>query len=77
MTLKQAVAGALGRTAGHDEILGLVRQYQPDPRKAYDELQQLWQELELDLKENAAGQSELEFVMEKLWYSAPAAKSMK
>jgi hypothetical protein len=77
MTLKQAVAGALSRSVGHVELLELVRQHQPEPRKAYDELQQLWQELEFDTKENAAGQAELEFVMEKLWYSAPTAKTVK
>jgi hypothetical protein len=59
------------------QIAKALEQIPADQRQAYEVLQQLWQMLGFDAVENAPGQAELEFVMEKLWYAAPAAKTVK
>jgi hypothetical protein len=77
MTLKQEILAGIERGIGHAALLQLVQSCEPDPRRAYKVLQDIWLELGCDEKSEVRGQDDLEFVMEKLWYSVPAAEKVK
>jgi hypothetical protein len=72
MAFKEEFLTALNQGWSHQKLLDLTVAHQPDPRQAYEELEHIWRELGFDAKVGAPGQDELEFVLEKLWYSCPA-----
>lgn len=74
MTLKEEFLTALDRGLGVEELLDLAQKHDRDPRAAYKMVEQIWSECAFDSKDGEPGQKNLEFVMERLWYSSPERK---
>ncbi len=77
MTFKQEFVTALKQGLDPQALVNLALARHSDPQKAYEALEDIWRELGFDTKEGAPGQDDLEYVMEKLWYSSPARDSTK
>jgi hypothetical protein len=72
MTFKEEFLIAFDRGLNGEELLNLAQSRKLDAREAYKIVEQIWLELGFDSKEGEPRQENLEFVMEKLWYSSPA-----
>jgi hypothetical protein len=81
MDLRTEVYEALQRSAGHEELLAIVRRHKfagINQRQAYETLERLWKELHFDENEGEESpmQTNLEYVLEVVWGFCPRAAAL-